>query len=187
MARRQVVAADFTGVGIAHNVVFRSNLALHDILNLLIEEHVVMVTVEQVNVERYRRKYPHVDVFVGQECEQAATNAKHDGPIGEDGEPAYVGPDVVGMSVVENLYRPAVCQDEPAGKSQAVDHEPCGHDKQSGLLGYALGQHKQNNGRKHGEQQPETDVGEQSAVCDVEAVEQCCECRTEEPVAQKIG
>lgn len=85
-----------------------------------------MVTVEQVNVERYRRKYPHIDVFVGQEREQAAANAKHDGPIGEDGEPAYVGPDVVGMSVVENLYRPAVCQDEPAGKSQAVDHEPCG-------------------------------------------------------------
>ena len=160
-------------------------LGLQDALHLFVEEQVVQVRPIEVDVEGNGREDPQDDVAVRQEREQPATHTEDDGPPREDGHPADVGTDVVGMGVVEETDRPVVGQDEPARQPDAVGDKPQGQCQQSRLLERAFGQHQQHHARQNGEHGPQQQVDSQSPTCDVETVELCGQSRTEEPVGQE--
>ena len=162
-------------------------LLLECLLDPLVEEQVVHVGAVEVDVEGDRRENPQEDVAVGQEGEQPAADAEDDGPPREDGHPADVGADVVGVGVVEEAHGAAVGEDKPSGQPHSVAYEPGGHHRQSRPLCRALGQTQQDDAREEREEHPCREVETQPAARDVEAVEQCGERRTEEPVAEEVG
>ena len=168
-------------------LLLRGELLLERLLDPLVEEQVVHVGAVEVDVEGHRRENPQEDVAVGQEGEQSAADAEDDGPPREDGHPADVGADVVGVGVVEEAHGAAVGEDKPSGQPHPVAHEPGGHHRQPRPLGRALGQPQQDDAREEREEHPCREVETQPAARDVEAVEQRGECRAEEPVAEEVG
>lgn len=157
------------------------------VLHLLIEQDVVLVAAIEIDVERYGRENPQEHIFVGQESEQGAAHTETYRPISKYGEPAYVGPDVVGVRVFEHPDGPVIGAEQTCREEQAIDSQPgsegYGSPRLNGrtvrILRQSIAQHRKDH--------PHRPMLRNQLLRDVTVVEQGHHSRTEQPVTEKVG
>ena len=162
-------------------------LLLDGTLHCFIKEHVVLVAAIEIDVERDGGKDPNIDITVGEEGEQSAPNTEDDCPIGKDGEPTDVGPDIVGLRILEHTDGLAVRAEYAHGKEDAVDHQPEGQHRHPTVLENAAGKTEEQHTRQGGIAEPHAQMDEAATRGEITVVEECHHARTEEPVAKEIG
>ena len=113
--------------------------------------------------------------------------AEPDGPIGEDGEPADVGADVVGMRVLEHPEGLPVGPQQADGEKEPVDHQSGRQRKRAPLPAPPVWAAHADRTGHGGKCQAQPQVAERAPAGKVAVVEQRHHGRTEEPVAEEVG
>ena len=156
-----------------------SHILLESCLHPLVEEHIVLIAAVEIDIKWYRRQHPDVDILIGQEGEDAASHTKKCSPIGEHRQPAYVGANVVGVSVVEGFECLAIGAVHAHGKHCAISEQPHCQCCKTHILCYAAGNPPYYHKRQCRKHEPHGEMQHYASASDVAIVEQRYERRTE--------